>query len=430
MEDNYSVDIRKVSPRRFGEWLIEYTFRIQFRKVEAGGGYFELDRARQVGNLLDWTIDGQWHSENGTLPPVPTVTSGKCTLIQFSLTQLDDGRQYEEPRSKILSWRVGGLPALEGLFAELQREIEQNWDALQNLKTPVFKGEIKPVHDSGAPQPAVQFTGYVDSVTGASAGVVQPEGRPVWVTPSPPPVASAASPAMPQQAADASAIEHFDFDCDSPEVAALFAGDGLITRTIPYGLDFGELQITAHDKDIARGYLYSIAFLARLKEEPPVQVGHIALIQSERGHCSAHLKITDDAHIRETRAFDFGQVVVRKYWKHKIHEYLSSRSPEGAAPRQPPADRQSNGETNGKPKGKPGRKSRWSQSERDAIVEKWEKGDNNAQTLPVFLCDQVGEKEELDSLKPKPSISESQFYKWRDDYYKRKRTAKEVITGE
>jgi hypothetical protein len=203
MEDNYSVDIRKVSPRRFGEWLIEYTFRIQFRKVEAEGGYFELDRARQVGNLLDWTIDGQWHSENGTLPPVPTVTSGKCTLIQFSLTQLDDGRQYEEPRSKILSWRVGGLPALEVLFAELQREIEQNWDALQNLKTPVFKGEIKPVHDSGAPQPAVQFTGYVDPVTGASAGVVQPEGRPVWVTPSPPPVASAASPAMPQQAAGA-----------------------------------------------------------------------------------------------------------------------------------------------------------------------------------------------------------------------------------
>jgi hypothetical protein len=202
MEDDYSVDRRKVSPRRFGEWITEYTQRLRFGKVEAEGGYFELDRARQVGNLDDWTIDGQWHSENGALPPVPTVTSGKCTLIQFSLTQLDDGRQYEEPRSKILSWRVGGLPALEVLFAELQGEIEQNWDALQNLKTPVFKGEIKPVHDSGAPQPAVQFTGYV-TPTGASAGIVQPSGKPVWVTPTPPLVASAASPAMPQQAAGA-----------------------------------------------------------------------------------------------------------------------------------------------------------------------------------------------------------------------------------
>jgi hypothetical protein len=121
MEDDYSVDRRKVSPRRFGEWITEYTQRLRFRKVEAEGGYFELDRARQVGNLDDWTIDGQWHSENGALPPVPTVTSGKCTLIQFSLTQLDDGRQYEEPRSKILSWRVGGLPALEVLFAENPR---------------------------------------------------------------------------------------------------------------------------------------------------------------------------------------------------------------------------------------------------------------------------------------------------------------------
>jgi hypothetical protein len=233
---------------------------------------------------------------------------------------------------------------------------------------------------------------------------------------------------MPQQAAGGSAIEHFDFDCDAPEVAALFAGDGLITRTIPYGLDFGELQITAHDKDIARGYLYSIAFLARLKEEPPVQVGHIALIQSERGHCSAHLKITDDAHIRETRAFDFGQVVVRKYWKQKIHEYLSSRGPEGAAPRQPPADRQSNGETNGKPKGKPGRKSQWSQDKRDAVVEKWEtKGSDDARTLSVFLCDEVGEKDDLNSMEPKPVISESQFYEWREDYFKRHHR---VITGE
>jgi len=107
-------------------------------------------------------------------------------------------------------------------------------------------------------------------------------------------------------------------------------------------------------------------------------------------------------------------------WLHPISPSVESGLVSANAAPQPPAGGQSNGETNGKPikpKGKRGRKSQWSVEDRDKFVENWRnKGPDDPRTLPVFLCDEVGEKDELDSIKPKPVISESQFYKWCADY--------------
>lgn len=71
---------------------------------------------------------------------------------------------------------------------------------LNTAASPAMPQQVAGAAGNGAPQPVVQFTGYV-TPTGASAGMVQPSGKLVWVTPAPPPVASAASPAMPEQAA-------------------------------------------------------------------------------------------------------------------------------------------------------------------------------------------------------------------------------------
>jgi hypothetical protein len=73
-----------------------------------------------------------------------------------------------------------------------------------------------------------------------------------------------------------------------------------------------------------------------------------------------------------------------------------------------------------RPPSKRGRKSQFSVDERDAAVEEWErqKKGNNPVTLPVFLSDKFGDKDE-DSLAPTPLVSESTFYEWRSDYFRR-----------
>jgi len=70
--------------------------------------------------------------------------------------------------------------------------------------------------------------------------------------------------------------------------------------------------------------------------------------------------------------------------------------------------------------GRRGRKSQYSQAERDGAVEKWEQnlGAADAKALDIFLVDEFGEKDP-DSMQPRPIVSRSTFYSWRKDYHKR-----------
>lgn len=70
-------------------------------------------------------------------------------------------------------------------------------------------------------------------------------------------------------------------------------------------------------------------------------------------------------------------------------------------------------------KSKGGRRSQYSESERDLIVEEWlEQDEKERGTLEVFLVDKFGEKDES-SIDPRPNVSTSTFYNWEKDYYKR-----------
>jgi hypothetical protein len=66
-----------------------------------------------------------------------------------------------------------------------------------------------------------------------------------------------------------------------------------------------------------------------------------------------------------------------------------------------------------------GRRSEYSQDERDKAVKAWlNKDKNDARTLLVFLVDKFGEKDDS-SFDPRPIVSPSCFYLWRSDYLKR-----------
>ena len=76
-----------------------------------------------------------------------------------------------------------------------------------------------------------------------------------------------------------------------------------------------------------------------------------------------------------------------------------------------------------------GRKSDYSQSERDKTVKEWlSKGSNDLRTLPVFLIDLFGSNPKWDDSidpKPHPIVSCSRFYNWRTDYLKRNPKARQ-----
>jgi hypothetical protein len=66
-----------------------------------------------------------------------------------------------------------------------------------------------------------------------------------------------------------------------------------------------------------------------------------------------------------------------------------------------------------------GKRSQYSQKERDATVKEWLSiGEDSGTTLLGFLCEKFGEKDS-DSFSPKPIVAKSTFYMWRKDFVKR-----------
>jgi len=206
--------IRPLSPSRFGDWLERQTQRLQAEKVSAEGGCYELDRARRLGKLDTWAIEGTWQPQgNEAIAPTVITSSGRCTLVQFSVEQLDDGRPSEKPRSKVWAFCADRLPALASIFANLQAEIEQNWPAERDLIFRLKSGEIKnPDGLLSAEQnrwkvPADPSGGaYKTLQAGPSGSLIQmdtPNGPIIaWATESIGPTSGAAAQPEPNQAAD------------------------------------------------------------------------------------------------------------------------------------------------------------------------------------------------------------------------------------
>jgi len=72
---------------------------------------------------------------------------------------------------------------------------------------------------------------------------------------------------------------------------------------------------------------------------------------------------------------------------------------------------------------KRGRKSEYTQEERDELVEGWfrvQSDPKDVRTLPVYLLNEKGARNP-DSWDEKPIVSKSRFYNWRMDYLSRKK---------
>ena len=222
----------------------------------------------------------------------------------------------------------------------------------------------------------------------------------------------------------------FTFDADAKDVRDFLIGD---TRKgwIEPEIDMGTFLVKAHcwlTPQPEANTLYGGSGSVSIHERHPLRKtfspiaerSHffkIAITQTEMGKCNVLWYVENDLNgwvgdARFTPEFLMKVAVVglSRWWTDTVNRWKAQTAQ--GAPVKPTDAKPTKPDT-----GKRGKRSRYSQAERDDTVMAWERTDKDveSQTLADFLAKRFGDDEKTF----KANVSESAFYKWRKDFYER-----------